>query len=205
MTLTPKQEKFCFEYLKCGNATEAYRKAYESEKMKTETISRNAFNMLRNTKIATRIDALRAESAKLAVITQAGILAKLIAVSDAAMALDEKGDMKRPEAAIRALELLGKHVGLWPKDGVVQISIGANGSFEDALERVEFVRCAGTISRTEDQLDRLRDDHIGELYSLWRAGKPLPESCTYGAGEYTAEDGTRYDFNLRPIKINPEE
>ena len=28
--LTPKQAKFCREYIKCGNATEAYKKAYDT-------------------------------------------------------------------------------------------------------------------------------------------------------------------------------
>ena len=32
--LTPKQEAFCYGYIETGNASEAYRKAYITAKMK---------------------------------------------------------------------------------------------------------------------------------------------------------------------------
>lgn len=57
--LTPKQEKFCLQYLELGNASEAYRAAYSSEKMKPETINRNAKALLENNKITTRLEDLR--------------------------------------------------------------------------------------------------------------------------------------------------
>ena len=190
--LTPKQERFVAEYIRTGNASEAYRLSYNAGKMKPETVNRTAFALLQNAKIAARIDDLRAESAKIVVLTQAGILEKLMTVSEAAMALDENGMMARPEAAIRALELLGKHVGLWPKDGAVQINIGDRGSFESALSKVEFLRVEGGIARTEEQMDILRDRCIGVLYARWRAGGPLPEYCSYGG--FAMENSEITDF-----------
>ena len=59
--LTPKQEKFCQEYIKTGNASESYRVAYDCQKMKSETINRNAFDLLQNNKISTRIKNLSEE------------------------------------------------------------------------------------------------------------------------------------------------
>jgi hypothetical protein len=180
MRLTPKQEKFCLEYLRVENATEAYRIVYNS-KAKPETCARNGFKLLENNKIVARIDDLRAESAKIAVITQAGILDKLMKVSDASMSLNEDGAMVAPNSAVRALELLGRHVGLWPKESAdVQVNIGAQGSFESALSKIEFIRCEGGIVRTEGQLDALRDRCIGVIFSLWQSGQKLPEGCTYG-------------------------
>lgn len=46
MSLTPKQEKFCQEYIKTGNATESYRRSYNTAKMKDETINKRASELL---------------------------------------------------------------------------------------------------------------------------------------------------------------
>ncbi len=68
--LTPKQERFVQEYLLSGNATEAYKKAYTTGKMKPATINRNAKANLDNNKISTRIRQLRTAMAKRAEIDQ---------------------------------------------------------------------------------------------------------------------------------------
>lgn len=63
--LTEKQEKFCNYYLDCdGNASEAYRMAYDASKMQPETIWSNASRMLASNKVATRIAELRSERAE---------------------------------------------------------------------------------------------------------------------------------------------
>lgn len=61
MDLTPKQEKFCQEYIQCGNASEAYRRAYKADKMKTETIHKRSGELMQNGAVAGRISELNAE------------------------------------------------------------------------------------------------------------------------------------------------
>ena len=62
LNLTPKQEKFCQLYIELGNASEAYRQAYNASKMKPETIKRKAQELLENGTItATYIAELRLE------------------------------------------------------------------------------------------------------------------------------------------------
>ncbi len=61
--LTLKQEAFVQAYMNCGNASEAYRQAYDASRMKPETVSRKAAELLRNGKVTARLDALRAELA----------------------------------------------------------------------------------------------------------------------------------------------
>ena len=62
LNLTPKQEKFCQLYIELGNASEAYRQAYNASKMKPETIKRKAKELLENGTItATYIAELRLE------------------------------------------------------------------------------------------------------------------------------------------------
>lgn len=53
--LTPKQETFCQEYIKCGNASEAYRKAYNTKNMKAETVNVKASELLKDGKITVRV------------------------------------------------------------------------------------------------------------------------------------------------------
>jgi phage terminase small subunit len=62
--LTVKQEKFAHAYVETGNATEAYRRAYNCGKMKPASISRKAFEVLENGKVTAYIDALRAKHAE---------------------------------------------------------------------------------------------------------------------------------------------
>lgn len=58
--LTEKQERFCREYLLCGgNASEAYRRAFDAKKMKPETIWSNACRLLADNKVTARIEELR--------------------------------------------------------------------------------------------------------------------------------------------------
>lgn len=58
MTLTPKQEKFCQEYIKCGNQSMAYRIAYNTDNMKPETINTKAYELMQNGNITDRISEL---------------------------------------------------------------------------------------------------------------------------------------------------
>ena len=56
--LTPKQEKFCRLYIELGDASEAYRQSYHCSKMKPETINVKASELLKNGKIAVRVQEL---------------------------------------------------------------------------------------------------------------------------------------------------
>lgn len=60
MSLTPKQETFCLAYIETGNASEAYRRSYDTGLMKPESINRKAKELIDNGKIAARLDELRA-------------------------------------------------------------------------------------------------------------------------------------------------
>lgn len=58
--LTPKQEKFCLEYAKCGNARQAYINAGYSHK-KESTTDVNACRLLKNDKVKARLAELAEE------------------------------------------------------------------------------------------------------------------------------------------------
>ena len=75
--LTPKQEKFCLAYLETGNASEAYRRAYDAGGMNTDSISRKAKELLHNGKITARLAELREPILKRHAITVDDLLAEL--------------------------------------------------------------------------------------------------------------------------------
>jgi hypothetical protein len=105
--LTPKQENFCIAYLDTGSASEAYRQAYDAEKMKPETITRNSKAMLDKSKIATRLADLGAPVIEKAKMTLESHLETLAGLRDVATKAEQYS------AAIRAEENRGNVAGLY--------------------------------------------------------------------------------------------
>lgn len=83
--LTIKQEKFCTKYLECGNASEAYRDAYNASRMSEETVCNSAYKLLQKGDITARISYLKDHLAEAAGISALQIIREhqKIAFSDA--------------------------------------------------------------------------------------------------------------------------
>ena len=64
MVLTPKKNKFAEEFVKCGNQSEAYRRAYNSKNMKSETVTEAASKLMQDYDVTTRIKELQAKIEK---------------------------------------------------------------------------------------------------------------------------------------------
>lgn len=75
--LTQKQEAFCLAYIETGNASEAYRRAYNAANMKPETVNRKAKELLDNGKIAARLKELNEKAVSAAVMTRQEALERL--------------------------------------------------------------------------------------------------------------------------------
>ena len=71
--LTPKQEAFAIAFVETGDATAAYRAAYDTEGMQPATIKRSAFDVRHNTKVAARIHQLRGAIASTFVLSEAAL------------------------------------------------------------------------------------------------------------------------------------
>ena len=80
MALTIKQENFCNYYVESGNASDAYRRAYDCGKMKDESIVVNASKLLNNTNIALRLSELKSILQEKSDITKELILNELRAI-----------------------------------------------------------------------------------------------------------------------------
>ena len=76
--LTIKQEKFALEYILTGNASEAYRRAYDAENMLNRTINRKATDLLKHEKVSSKIAELKKEMVKKYEVKRDYILKSLV-------------------------------------------------------------------------------------------------------------------------------
>ncbi len=102
-TLTPKQERFCHEYMVDLNATQAAIRAGYSEKTAQEQGSR----LLSKVIVKTRISELQAEVAARTDVTIDDVIGMLRESYRDAKAANQHGP------AVRAVELLGKRHGMF--------------------------------------------------------------------------------------------
>ena len=176
--LTQRQEKFCLKYIECGNASEAYRTAYSTERMKPETVQRAAHRVMSLYNVCTRIDGLRAQSAEIAVLTQSSVIADLLKIKNKAMTQNPDGAFENPELAVKILELLGRNVNAWKPETMLGIQINNGGdsreSFEDVLNR------AITINGGSPDFEERKQQAIGELYQRYQRGETIEESPVIG-------------------------
>ena len=124
-------------YVETGNATEAYRRSYSYKNMKESTLNRNAKALMDNNKISARIEEIKEEIRKPAIqkfqLTKEWIIAQLVenvSISKAAEPVvsangETSGEYKTNiPAANKALELLGKEIGMFVDKKEIT---GANG------------------------------------------------------------------------------
>ncbi|HHR5847338.1 TPA: terminase small subunit [Providencia alcalifaciens] len=103
MALTLKQEAFCQAYIENkGNASEAYRTAYATGKMKLESIHVNASKLLADTKVALRISELQQEHRNKHDVTVSGLLEELEEARQKALTAET------PQASAAVAATMGK-------------------------------------------------------------------------------------------------
>lgn len=78
--LSVKQENFCHFYIETGNASEAYRCAFNADNMKAESVAVEASKLLSNPNVALMVQELRNELIKCHDITKERILSELKAI-----------------------------------------------------------------------------------------------------------------------------
>lgn len=152
--LTPKQEKFCQLYIELGNASEAYRQAYNAKNMTTGAINTNAKKLLKDTPIALRIEELQQEHRQRHNLTIDNIIADLQEYRDICMgrkpltittvvknaqegtaqSVNTECFVFEPTGANKALELLGKHLGMF-KD---RVDVTSGGNALPAVINISF-------------------------------------------------------------------
>ncbi len=118
--LTQKQENFCLAYLETGNASEAYRRAYNTVGASEKTIWEKASRLLKEGKVRARLEELRTPATESAQITLSQHLSKLEELRELAKEEGKYGP------AIQAEIARGKAAGLYVErsqiDGEIKIT-----------------------------------------------------------------------------------
>ena len=104
--LTVKQEGFCKDYIEIGNASEAYRRNYNTSKMLPDSINNKAYELLHNVGITSRIGQLQQRLQKKFEVTVESLTKEL--EEDRQLARD----LGQPGAAIAALNVKARIHGL---------------------------------------------------------------------------------------------
>lgn len=122
--LTPKQEKFCQEYVVDLNATQAAIRAGYSAKTARSLGQEN----LTKPDIQERLSELRSEQEKRTEITADAVLNEI--------ALIGFGEPERTSDKIKALELLGRHLGVFNDKSQVSIDLTLPQQTSEALDKI---------------------------------------------------------------------
>ena len=104
--LTPKMLRFSQLLAVDGNASAAYRTAYDAENMLPETVTRAAHDLAHDSKVAARVETIHEEAAIYADLTPQRIAANV---------LENRRDARKATqfgAALKADQLLGEMIGV---------------------------------------------------------------------------------------------
>lgn len=99
--ITPKQERFAVEYVATGNASEAYRRAYDAGDWTPNAVGVEASRLLDNPKVILKVNEEKERSL-------APARASIDWVISHAASIVEKTEESDPKTAVSALTLLSK-------------------------------------------------------------------------------------------------
>jgi len=105
--MTPKQEQFARLYVETGNASEAYRQAYNADNMKPETVTNEAYKLLQDPDISAMVDDLKAEARQRHAVTVDDLLHELEQARAAALAAPTPQSSAAVSATMGKAKMLG--------------------------------------------------------------------------------------------------
>lgn len=130
--LTGKQEKFAQAFVETGDASEAFRRAYDASNMNANSVNRKAHEAKNHVKISARIDQLRSKVAKRHDITVDTLLDKLNKVYTVALAAETPQSSAAVQAVMGQAKLLGLDKQLIELSGEVGIRKTLDDFYGDA-------------------------------------------------------------------------
>ena len=126
--LTPKQDKFANVYVETSNASEAYRQAYAvSPDTKEQTIWKNAYTVLENTKVATRVLELQERAAERTMVTVETLTEEFKQNRTRADELDQVAAMNSATSGVAKLHGLGSENS--------KVELGFSSELRQLMER----------------------------------------------------------------------
>ena len=135
MSLTIKQERFCMVYVETGNASEAYRQAYNAENMKEASINVNACKLLADAKITLRVKELKSGHTKRHELTIDDLVKQLEEARQVALGLENPQCSAAISATMGTAKLLGlvvdKNETTGANGGAIQHAVSIKIEFDD--------------------------------------------------------------------------
>jgi phage terminase small subunit len=147
--LTPKQEAFACAYVETGNASEAYRRAYQPKKMGQKAITVESTRLMQHPSIALAIEKLQATHAERHKITVGSITQML------------KEGREKAHAAVQMGAAVSASMGLAKLHGLVKDKVRVEHEDND-LRRLTDAELAAKIRALEALRDLAPDDSVGE-------------------------------------------
>lgn len=132
MALTPKQEAFALAYVETGNASEAYRRAYNAGNMKPAVIAVKASELLAHGNVSVRVKELQAAALDEHKITMSDILRELEEARVVAL------QQEKPQAAAMVAATMGKAKLLGMLTDKTEVT-GKDGGPVENITRIELV------------------------------------------------------------------
>ena len=120
--LTEKQEAFCRAFVETGNASEAYRRAYDAKNMGQNTIAVKASEMLNKDNISVRLRQLREVHQKRHNVTVDSLVAELEEIKNVALSAET------PQSSAAVAAVLGKAKLMGLDKQLVQLSGGLDNT-----------------------------------------------------------------------------
>ena len=108
LALTSKQKAFCRQLASGVSQAEAYRRSYNAENMKPETIYREAHELMKNPKVAAMVERLSSDADSQIVSERIASKTEILETLTRLMRGEESADSNR----VRATQLLAQAQGL---------------------------------------------------------------------------------------------
>ncbi|PQA72210.1 terminase small subunit [Brucella oryzae] len=169
MSLTPKQEAFARAYVETGNASEAYRMAYEVKPTtKPETVWVKASELLANGKVTVRVQELQGKAAQKVAVTVESLATELEEARQ--IAITEKQSSAAVSATMGKAKLFGLGTENRKISGTLQV-----------------------ITISAKQLEALTDDELAALESAYPVLQKLGLVSAGNPGGETGEGSEQED------------
>lgn len=165
--LTPKQEKFIDKYLECGNASEAYRFAYDCSKYSEEAVWVNASKLLKNAKVLLMMKEKQAALREKGQITKEQVLDQLrcIMFADIRDYVDFDGVMisfkdfsKLTDDQAKAIESIKQG-----RNGIELKLHGKNWSIERICKMLGFDAPTQMVAQLSTGFEKMSDEELKQM------------------------------------------
>jgi phage terminase small subunit len=144
--MTLKQEAFARAYVETGNASEAYRRAYNAENMNENVVRVKACELLKNGNVSVMVEQLKSKHQKKHDITVEKLTEMALKAYNEAQRIAPTSGQMQTSAMIKASEFLGKLHGLIVDRSEVTHKDGVEDLTEAELANIARSGRRGTVA-----------------------------------------------------------